>query len=80
MKNPMQVPYIPPNVDFPDDAAKQGIASWAADSTEVVFKVAAIGGGGHEDTSSYTTKKEKKVFHYQVTNQICNNETKNLEV
>jgi len=27
MKNPMQVPYIPPNVDFPDDAAKQGNAS-----------------------------------------------------
>ena len=61
-KNPLQLPYIPPNVDFPDDAAQQGDASWAADSTKAVFKKAVVGRGWHDDSSRYTTKNEKKYF------------------
>ena len=67
MKNPMQLHYIPPIVDFPDDAVQQGNTSWAADSTEAVLYEAVMGCGWHDDASRYTTKKEKKVIHYQVT-------------
>ena len=34
-----------------DDTAKQGNASWAADSTEAVFEEAVVGHGWHYDTS-----------------------------
>ena len=56
-----------PKCGFSRWYAKQGNASWAADSSKAVFKEAVVGGGWHDNTSRYTTKKEKKVFHYQVT-------------
>ena len=60
MKNLMQLPYIPPNVAFLDDAVQQGNTIWVADSTEAVLYETVMGCGWHDDASRYTTKKEKK--------------------
>ena len=64
MKNSMQIPYIPPNVDFPDDATEQlqGNASWAADYTEAVLKEEVVGGGLREEICRWTTNKKKNNY------------------